>query len=41
MKDVVFDEERWTEIKSRLLYRPLADTFTFGLYSKIKGIEQQ
>eukprot|EP00347_Sterkiella_histriomuscorum_P007747 403347710 len=39
IKEVVFDVNNWAEVKQQLVYRPLADTLTFGLYSRIRGIE--
>ncbi|CDW77440.1 UNKNOWN [Stylonychia lemnae] len=39
-KQIVFEEKRWAEIKQKLVYQPLADTLTFGLYSKMKGKEE-
>lgn len=35
--EVVSYDDIWGGIKSKLLYTPLADSFTFGLYSKIVG----
>lgn len=37
MQEAVFQEEIWGSIKSNILYTPLADMVTFGLYSKISG----
>lgn len=35
--NVVNEDTVWGGIKSKLFYTPLADSLTFGLYSKIVG----